>query len=112
MWELLEGRDKAVAGTTCKYLQFLISHLRNTTNQLILVQYMHVIKPCLSSLTCHLVFVSDKSLKETLDKVLLSGYFDRAQTHQNGTCEEEEEKEDQTVVAETKAVKQPSEPGN
>uniref|UniRef100_A0A671U9Y6 Cell cycle associated protein 1a n=1 Tax=Sparus aurata TaxID=8175 RepID=A0A671U9Y6_SPAAU len=68
LWELLEGRDKAVAGTTYK------------------------------------------SLKETLDKVLLSGYFDRAQTHQNGTCEEEEEKEDQTVVAETKAVKQPSEP--
>uniref|UniRef100_A0A671UAH2 Cell cycle associated protein 1a n=1 Tax=Sparus aurata TaxID=8175 RepID=A0A671UAH2_SPAAU len=62
LWELLEGRDKAVAGTTYK------------------------------------------SLKETLDKVLLSGYFDRAQTHQNGTCEEEEEKEDQTVVAETKMV--------
>uniref|UniRef100_A0A668A980 Cell cycle associated protein 1a n=1 Tax=Myripristis murdjan TaxID=586833 RepID=A0A668A980_9TELE len=68
LWELLEGRDKAVAGTTYK------------------------------------------ALKDTLDKVLLSGYFDRAQTHQNGLCEEEEEDEDQTVVAETKAAEQPSEP--
>ncbi|XP_065104932.1 caprin-1a isoform X3 [Paramisgurnus dabryanus] len=47
LWELLEGRDKAVAGTTYK------------------------------------------ALKETLDKMLLSGYFDHAQTHQNGVCEEE-----------------------
>uniref|UniRef100_A0A8C1HGP6 Cell cycle associated protein 1a n=1 Tax=Cyprinus carpio carpio TaxID=630221 RepID=A0A8C1HGP6_CYPCA len=47
LWELLEGRDKAVAGTTYK------------------------------------------ALKESLDKMLLSGYFDRAQTHQNGVCEEE-----------------------
>ncbi|XP_063331111.1 caprin-1a isoform X1 [Pelmatolapia mariae] len=69
LWELLEGRDKAVAGTTYK------------------------------------------SLRETLDKVLQSGYFDRAQTHQNGTCEEEEEQEEHTVVAESKAVEQPSEPG-
>ncbi|XP_034535968.1 caprin-1a isoform X2 [Notolabrus celidotus] len=68
LWELLEGRDKAVAGTTYK------------------------------------------SLKDTLDKVLLSGYFDRAQNHQNGTCEEEEEREEQTVVAESKSVMQPSEP--
>ncbi|XP_027137528.1 caprin-1a isoform X3 [Larimichthys crocea] len=68
LWDLLEGRDKAVAGTTYK------------------------------------------SLKDILDKVLLSGYFDRAQTHQNGTCEEEEEQEEQTVVAESTAGKQPSEP--
>ncbi|XP_039983972.1 caprin-1a isoform X2 [Xiphias gladius] len=68
LWELLEGRDKAVAGTTYK------------------------------------------SLKDTLDKVLLSGYFDRAQTHQNGTCKQEEEQEEQTVVAESKAGEQPSEP--
>ncbi|XP_055057335.2 caprin-1a isoform X1 [Misgurnus anguillicaudatus] len=47
LWELLEGRDKAVAGTTYK------------------------------------------ALKDTLDKMLLSGYFDQAQTHQNGVCEEE-----------------------
>ncbi|XP_037401441.1 caprin-1a isoform X2 [Pygocentrus nattereri] len=53
LWELLEGRDKAVAGTTYK------------------------------------------ALKETLDKILLSGYFDRAQTHQNGVCEEEEDEEEQ-----------------
>uniref|UniRef100_A0A8C9YSX9 Cell cycle associated protein 1a n=1 Tax=Sander lucioperca TaxID=283035 RepID=A0A8C9YSX9_SANLU len=64
LWELLDGRDKAVAGTTYK------------------------------------------SLKDSLDKVLLSGYFDRAQTHQNGVCEEEEEEEqeEQTVVAESKFV--------
>lgn len=68
LWELLEGRDKAVAGTTYK------------------------------------------SLKETLDKVLQSGYFDRAQAHQNGTCEEEEERVEQTVVAESKSEMQPSEP--
>ncbi|XP_074523392.1 caprin-1a isoform X2 [Halichoeres trimaculatus] len=68
LWELLEGREKAVAGTTYK------------------------------------------SLRETLDKVLLSGYFDRAQTHQNGTCEEEVEREEQTVVAESKSGMQPSEP--
>ncbi|KAK2920147.1 caprin-1a [Channa argus] len=68
LWELLEGRDKAVAGSTYK------------------------------------------SLKDTLDKVLLSGYFDRAHTHQNGTCEEEEEQEEQSVVAESKAGEQPSEP--
>ena len=70
-------------------------------------------KPCF--LFCvhfsHSLVVPDKSLKETLDKVLQSGYFDRAQTHQNGTCEEEEEQEE-TVVAESNAGKQPSEPGN
>ncbi|XP_054468098.1 caprin-1a [Anoplopoma fimbria] len=66
--ELVEGRDKAVAGTTYK------------------------------------------SLRDTLDKLLLSGYFDRAQSHQNGTCVEEEEQDEQTVVAESTAVKQPSEP--
>ncbi|XP_026233976.1 caprin-1a isoform X3 [Anabas testudineus] len=51
-----------------------------------------------------------KALKDTLDKVLLSGYFDRAHTHQNGTCEEEEEQEEQTVVADSKSGEQPSEP--
>ncbi|KAI4884366.1 hypothetical protein NFI96_012410 [Prochilodus magdalenae] len=53
LWELLEGRDKAVAGTTYK------------------------------------------ALKDTLDKILLSGYFDRAQTHQNGMCEAEDEDEEE-----------------
>uniref|UniRef100_A0A8C7CRT5 Cell cycle associated protein 1a n=1 Tax=Oncorhynchus kisutch TaxID=8019 RepID=A0A8C7CRT5_ONCKI len=76
LWELLEGRDQAVAGTTYK------------------------------------------ALKETLDKVLLSGYFDRAQTHQNGACEdeqeeEEEEEEQQSVVHESSGSReQPAEPGN
>ncbi|XP_047435941.1 caprin-1a isoform X2 [Mugil cephalus] len=69
LWDLLEGREKAVAGTTYK------------------------------------------SLKDTLDKVLMSGYFDRAQPHQNGTCQEEEEQEEQTVVAESNPEEQPSEPG-
>lgn len=68
LWELLESRDKAVAGTTYK------------------------------------------SLKEILEKVLLSGYFDRAQTHQNGTCNEGEEQEEQAVVAESKGTEEPSEP--
>lgn len=74
--------------------------------------YLCVIKPSFCFLTCHAVFVPDKSLKDILDKVLLSGYFDRAQTHQNGTCQEEEEQEEQTVVAESKVGTQPSEPGN
>ncbi|XP_075877926.1 caprin-1a isoform X2 [Nelusetta ayraudi] len=68
LWELLEGRDKAVAGTTYK------------------------------------------SLKDTLEKVLLSGYFDRVQTHQNGACKEEVEAEEQPVVAESQAEAQPAEP--
>ena len=66
-------------------------------------------------------FPIDKALKETLDKVLLSGYFDRAQTHQNGACEEEEQEEEeeeeeeqqQSVVHESSGSReQPAEPGN
>ncbi|NP_001080173.1 cell cycle associated protein 1 S homeolog [Xenopus laevis] len=34
-----------------------------------------------------------KSLKDLLDRILQSGYFDSAQNHQNGLCEEEEEEE-------------------
>lgn len=102
LWELLEGRDKAVAGTTCRFCSTLIQW----------INYSCIVKPSLSFLTCHAVFVPDKSLKDTLDKVLLSGYFDRAQTHQNGTCQEEEDQEEQPVVAESKAGKQSSEPGN
>uniref|UniRef100_A0A8C5AJM4 Cell cycle associated protein 1a n=1 Tax=Gadus morhua TaxID=8049 RepID=A0A8C5AJM4_GADMO len=73
LWELLEGRDKPVAGTTYKVL------------------------------------------KETLDKVLLSGYFDRVHTHQNGAvCEEVEEGEEESQIVEEeeqKAEEPPSEPG-
>ncbi|MGH0145469.1 UNVERIFIED_CONTAM: hypothetical protein FKN15_005421 [Acipenser sinensis] len=66
-WDLLEAKDKAVAGTTYK------------------------------------------ALKETLDKVLQSGYFDSTHTHQNGVCEEEEEQ--QLAVAEApEAEEQPAEP--
>lgn len=57
LWDLLEGRDKAVVGTTYK------------------------------------------ALKETLDQVLLSGYFDRVSSHQNGICEEEEEEESAAAPA-------------
>ncbi|KAM4553541.1 caprin-1b isoform 3-T3 [Fundulus diaphanus] len=57
LWDLLEGKDKAVVGTTYK------------------------------------------ALKETLDQVLLSGYFDRVPSHQNGVCEEEEEEEPAAVAA-------------
>ncbi|XP_055789077.1 caprin-1-like isoform X2 [Salvelinus fontinalis] len=50
LMDLLEAKDKAVAGTTYK------------------------------------------ALKDSLDRVLLSGCFDQAQSHQNGVCEETEEK--------------------
>ncbi|XP_014003103.2 caprin-1b isoform X2 [Salmo salar] len=53
LMDLLEGKDKAVAGTTYK------------------------------------------ALKDSLDRVLLSGYFDKAQSHQNGVCEEEEEEDEE-----------------
>lgn len=43
--------------------------------------------------------------------MLRSGYFDRAQTHPNGTCQEEEEQERPPVVAESQDAAQPSEPG-
>lgn len=56
-------------------------------------------------------FASDKSLKDTLHKVLRSGYFDRAQTHPNGSCQEEEEQEEPPAVAEAQDEAQPSVPG-
>lgn len=40
----------------------------------------------------------DKALKDTLDLVLLSGYFDRFPPHQNG-CEEEEDEEPVSAAA-------------
>lgn len=43
--------------------------------------------------------------------MLLSGYFDRAQTHQNGSCQEEQEQEEPIVVAESQNGQQPTEPG-
>lgn len=71
LWDLLEGRDKAVVGTTYK------------------------------------------ALKEMLDQILISGYFDRVPSHQNGICEEEEEEEPVTApaVAElSEAEEQPVDP--
>ncbi|CAN9499101.1 unnamed protein product [Ophioblennius macclurei] len=82
LWDLLEGKDKAVVGTTYK------------------------------------------ALRETLDQVLLSGYFDRIPSHQNGVCEDEEEEEpvpaaamtesseaeEQTVDPETEIIEEFTEP--
>ncbi|XP_061743571.1 caprin-1-like isoform X3 [Nerophis ophidion] len=75
LWELLEGKNKAVAGT------------------------------------------SYKSLKGTLDKLLQSGFFDRAQSGPNGTCAEEvevevevQDQEKQTTVTDSNMEEQPSEP--
>ncbi|XP_023187964.1 caprin-1-like isoform X8 [Xiphophorus maculatus] len=52
-----------------------------------------------------------KSLRETLDKLLVSGYFDRAESKQNGACETEEKPEEQAVVNETTVTgEQPPEP--
>ncbi|XP_023206152.1 caprin-1 isoform X3 [Xiphophorus maculatus] len=67
LWDLLEGRDKAVVGTTYK------------------------------------------ALKDILDQVLLSGYFDRIASHQNGVCEEEEEEEPAAVAAAVAPVAESSE---
>lgn len=59
------------------------------------------------------IFVPDKSLRESLDKILMSGYFDRVETKQNGACETEEKLEEQTAVDETAVTgEQPPEPGN
>uniref|UniRef100_A0A674E4X4 Caprin-1-like n=1 Tax=Salmo trutta TaxID=8032 RepID=A0A674E4X4_SALTR len=69
LMDLLEGKDKAVAGTTYK------------------------------------------ALKDSLDRVLLSGYFDQAQSHQNGVCEEtEEQTEEQAVDPEGEIVEEYIEP--
>lgn len=62
-------------------------------------------------LTWDFLFSPDKTLKDILHKVLCSGYFDRAQTHPNGTCQEEEEQEEPPAVAESQDGGQPSEPG-
>nr|XP_057943248.1 caprin-1b isoform X2 [Doryrhamphus excisus] len=69
LWDLLEGKDKAVVGTTYK------------------------------------------ALKQRLDQLLLSGYFDRAPpgSHQNGVCEEQLEEED--VVKEEAVVEVPATEG-
>ncbi|XP_038873773.1 caprin-1-like isoform X2 [Salvelinus namaycush] len=76
LMDLLEAKDKAVAGTTYK------------------------------------------ALKDSLDRVLLSGCFDQAQSHQNGVCEETEEKavalveetEEQAVDPEGEIVEEYIEP--
>uniref|UniRef100_A0A8C3G033 Cell cycle associated protein 1b n=1 Tax=Cyclopterus lumpus TaxID=8103 RepID=A0A8C3G033_CYCLU len=62
LWDLLEGKDKAVVGTTYK------------------------------------------ALRETLDQALLSGYFDRVPSHQNGVCEEEEDEEEEEPASAVAAV--------
>uniref|UniRef100_A0AAQ6AHD3 Cell cycle associated protein 1b n=1 Tax=Amphiprion ocellaris TaxID=80972 RepID=A0AAQ6AHD3_AMPOC len=73
LWDLLEGKDMVVVGTTYK------------------------------------------ALKETLDQVLLSGYFDRIPSHQNGVCEDEEEEEPAAAAAvaeSSEAEEQTVDPGS
>uniref|UniRef100_A0A3Q2CFG5 Cell cycle associated protein 1a n=1 Tax=Cyprinodon variegatus TaxID=28743 RepID=A0A3Q2CFG5_CYPVA len=58
-----------------------------------------------------------KSLRDTLDKLLISGYFEGSEAKQNGDCETEETpeetSEEQTAVEETAATEeQPPESGN
>lgn len=55
--------------------------------------------------------LTDKALKETLDKMLLSGYFDRAQTHQNGVCEEETGAAAAAAAESSESEDRPAEPG-
>ncbi len=55
------------------------------------------------------IFLPDKALKETLDQLLLSGYFDRVPSHQNGVCEDEEEEETASAAASAVAVAESSE---
>uniref|UniRef100_A0AAY4CLX7 Cell cycle associated protein 1b n=1 Tax=Denticeps clupeoides TaxID=299321 RepID=A0AAY4CLX7_9TELE len=59
LWELLEGKDKPVAGTTYK------------------------------------------ALKETLERVVQSGYLDKAEGHQNGVCVEDEQQQQPAAVVES-----------
>uniref|UniRef100_A0A3B4F5R1 Caprin-1 dimerization domain-containing protein n=1 Tax=Pundamilia nyererei TaxID=303518 RepID=A0A3B4F5R1_9CICH len=42
LWELLEGRDKAVAGTTCKYFHVLISFITHTHTFIYLFIYLFI----------------------------------------------------------------------
>ena len=53
----------------------------------------------LQQIAYHVIWLIDKALRETLDQVLLSGYFDRVPAHQNGVCEEEEEEEAASAAA-------------
>uniref|UniRef100_A0A3Q3JG74 Caprin-1 dimerization domain-containing protein n=1 Tax=Monopterus albus TaxID=43700 RepID=A0A3Q3JG74_MONAL len=69
LWDLLEGKDKAVVGTTYK------------------------------------------ALKDTLDHILLSGYFDRVSSHQNGVCVEEEEEEPAVAAELSEVEEQTVDPG-
>lgn len=66
---------------------------------------------CGFCLSHEILFAPDKTLKDALHKVLHSGYFDRAQPHPNGTCQEEEEQEEPPAMAESQDGAQPSEPG-
>lgn len=58
-----------------------------------------------------MTFFLDKALKETLDQVLLSGYFDRVPSHQNGVCEEEEEEEPAAAAVTESSEEQTVDPG-
>lgn len=64
--------------------------------------------------SCPVFCFTDKALKDSLDKILLSNYFDQTQPHQNGVCEEEEEEEQQQPPAPAESAEceeQSAEPG-
>ncbi|KAK1798788.1 hypothetical protein P4O66_006669, partial [Electrophorus voltai] len=138
LWELLEGREKAVAGSTCELHPILHAVAQVLCALLEALCFISIVKageaealghaavghtdhgavsaPPTKTRPTDAVFV-DKATKETLDKILLSGYFDRTQTHQNGVCEDEEEEEEEEEVepqaAPAKTVEvevQPAEP--
>lgn len=74
-------------------------------NCAIVMIYYYMMIECLfcdltfrQSIYCLILYL-DKALKETLDQVLLSGYFDRVPAHQNGVCEEEEEESSSAAAA-------------
>lgn len=58
-----------------------------------------------------LCFLPDKALKDTLERVMQSGYFDTAQNHQNGVCAEEEEEQVTTAVESSEAEEQAGDTG-
>lgn len=69
---------------------------------------------CFLAFPC-IICLLDKALKETLDQILLSGYFDQTPPHLNGACEEEEAEEPASAVALTESSEagdQAADPGS
>ncbi|KAL0968698.1 hypothetical protein UPYG_G00270350 [Umbra pygmaea] len=51
-----------------------------------------------------------KALKDSLDRVLQSGYFDKCQSQQNGSCEEEKVEEEEPAVVEEESSEKTVDP--